>query len=56
MALILDSGAITELAPQKRKAAALIQEIIAAELWPPIVPTVVKALSANSKSVKIKVV
>lgn len=39
--LVLDSGGITKLAARNRQALALIQSFVAAELWPPLVPTVV---------------
>jgi hypothetical protein len=39
--LVLDSGSVTKLAARNRQALALIQGFVAAELWPPLVPTVV---------------
>jgi predicted nucleic acid-binding protein len=39
--VVLDSGAVTRLAERSTRAAALIEAIHAAGLWPPIVPTVV---------------
>lgn len=39
--LVLDSGGVTKLAARNRQAMALIQSFVAAELWPPLVPTVV---------------
>ena len=39
--LVLDSGGVTRLATRNRQTLALIQSFVAAELWPPLVPTVV---------------
>lgn len=39
--LVLDSGSVTKLAARNRQTLALIQSLVAAELWPPLVPTVV---------------
>lgn len=39
--LVLDSGGVTRLAARNAQALALIQGFVAAELWPPVVPTVV---------------
>lgn len=39
--LVLDSGGVTKLAARNRQTLALIQSFVAAELWPPLVPTVV---------------
>ena len=39
--LVLDSGGVTKLAARNRQALALIQSFVTAELWPPLVPTVV---------------
>ena len=39
--LVLDSGGVTHLAERSPRALALIGLLRAAELWPPVVPTVV---------------
>ncbi len=39
--LVLDSGGVTKLAARNRQTLALIQSLVAVELWPPLVPTVV---------------
>lgn len=39
--LVLDSGGITRLAARSGRSLALIEGFIEAELWPPVVPTVV---------------
>ncbi len=39
--LVLDSGGVTRLAEHSRQAAALILELRAQGLWPPLVPSVV---------------
>ena len=40
-ALVLDSGGVSRLAEQSRAAAALIMAFRDADLWPPLVPSVV---------------
>jgi predicted nucleic acid-binding protein len=39
--LVLDSGGVTRLAARNRQALSLVRSLVAAELWPPVVPTVV---------------
>jgi len=39
--LVLDSGGVTRLAARNAQALALIRGLVAADLWPPVVPTVV---------------
>jgi predicted nucleic acid-binding protein len=39
--LVLDSGAITRLAERSTRALALLRSLRAAQLWPPVVPSVV---------------
>ena len=39
--LVLDSGAISRLAERSTRALALLRSLRAAQLWPPIVPSVV---------------
>jgi hypothetical protein len=39
--LVLDSGGVTRLAARNAQALALIQGFVVADLWPPVVPTVV---------------
>lgn len=39
--LVLDSGGVTRLAARTGRSLALIRGFVAAELWPPLVPTVV---------------
>lgn len=39
--LVLDSGAVSRLAQRSRQTLAFIQELRAADLWPPQVPSVV---------------
>ncbi len=39
--LVLDSGGLSRLATRSRGSLALIQALIEADLWPPIVPTMV---------------
>lgn len=39
--LVLDSGGVSRLATRNRQTLALIRSFITAELWPPLVPTMV---------------
>jgi hypothetical protein len=39
--LVLDSGGVTRLAARNAQALALIQGFVVADLWPPVLPTVV---------------
>lgn len=39
--LVLDSGAVSLLSERSRKTLALIEELLSAGLWPPVVPTMV---------------
>jgi predicted nucleic acid-binding protein len=48
--LVLDSGGIRRLSARTRRSLALIQGFILAELWPPIVPTVVLVESLQGDS------
>lgn len=48
--LILDSGAVSRLAERSTRTLALIRALRAAELWPPIAPTVVVVESLQGHS------
>jgi predicted nucleic acid-binding protein len=48
--LILDSGAVSRLAERSTRALAVIRALRAAELWPPIAPTVVLVESLQGHS------
>jgi hypothetical protein len=39
--LVLDSGGVSRLAVRSRRVVALIQQLRARELWPPVVPSIV---------------
>lgn len=41
MKLVLDSGGVSHLAQRSPRALALVRALMANELWPPVVPTVV---------------
>lgn len=47
--LVLDSGAVSRLAERSQGAAALIRTLRDADLWPPVVPTVVLAESLTGR-------
>ena len=45
--LVLDSGGLSRLSQRTRRAAALIEALVAENLWPPVVPTIVLAESTT---------
>lgn len=45
--LVLDSGGLSRLSQRNRRAAALIEALLAEKLWPPVVPTIVLAESTT---------
>lgn len=45
--LVLDSGGLSRLSQRNRRAAALIEALLAENLWPPLVPTIVLAESTT---------
>lgn len=45
--LVLDSGGLSRLSQRNRRAAALIEALLAETLWPPVVPTIVLAESTT---------
>lgn len=47
--LVLDSGGVTRLAARNAQALALIRGLVVAELWPPVVPTVVLVESLQGR-------
>lgn len=47
--LVLDSGGVTRLAARNAQALALIRGLVAADLWPPVVPTVVLVESLQGR-------
>lgn len=48
--LVLDSGGVTRLARRDRQAAALVDGLRRAELWPPVVPSVVLVESLTGQA------
>lgn len=47
--LVLDSGGVTRLAARNAQALALIRGLVVADLWPPVVPTVVLVESLQGR-------
>lgn len=47
--LVLDSGGVTRLAARNAQTLALIRGLVAADLWPPVVPTVVLVESLQGR-------
>jgi hypothetical protein len=47
--LVLDSGGVSRLADRSTRALALIQSLRSAELWPPVVPTMVLVESLHGR-------
>lgn len=47
--LVLDSGGVSRLADRSTRALALIRALRAAELWPPVVPTMVIVESLHGR-------
>lgn len=47
--LVLDSGGLTRLAARNAQALALIRGLVVADLWPPVVPTVVLVESLQGR-------
>lgn len=48
--LVLDSGGLSRLSARTRTAASLIRALVAHDLWPPVVPTMVLVESLHGRS------